>query len=95
MSKFSTEEKVRIVLDGMRYPEGITGLCRQAGISRSTYYHWQRTLLERGKEGLISRRNGKVDPQRAKLTQENQRLKELVANLSVDNLVLKKRLMGG
>jgi len=95
MSKFSTEEKVRIVLDGMRYPEGITGLCRQVGISRSTYYHWQRTLLERGKEGLISRRNGKVDPQRAKLTQENQRLKELVANLSVDNLVLKKRLMGG
>ena len=95
MSKFSTEEKVRIVLDGMRYPEGITGLCQQVGISRSTYYHWQRTLLERGKEGLISRRNGKVDPQRAKLTQENQRLKELVANLSVDNLVLKKRLMGG
>ncbi len=95
MSKFSTEEKVRIVLDGMRYPEGITGLCRQVGISRSTYYHWQRTLLERGKEGLISPRNGKVDPQRAKLTQENQRLKELVANLSVDNLVLKKRLMGG
>jgi len=40
MSKFSTEEKVRIVLDGMRYPEGITGLCRQVGISRSTYYHW-------------------------------------------------------
>ncbi len=50
MSKFSTEEKVRIVLDGMRYPEGITGLCRQVGISRSAYYHWQRTLLERGKE---------------------------------------------
>jgi len=95
MSKFSTEEKVRIVLDGMRYPEGITGLCRQVGISRSTYYHWQRTLLAKGKEGLISRRNGKPDPQRAKLIQENQRLKELVANLSVDNLVLKKRLMGG
>ena len=95
MSKFSTEEKVRIVLDGMRYPEGITGLCRQVGISRSTYYHWQRTLLEKGKEGLFSRRNGKPDPQRARLIQENQRLKELVANLSVDNLVLKKRLTGG
>ena len=95
MSKFSMEEKVRIVLDGMRYPEGITGLCRQVGISRSTYYHWQRTLLEKGKEGLVFRRNGKPDPQRAKLIQENQWLKELVANLSVDNLVLKKRLMGG
>ena len=95
MSNFSTEEKVRIVLDGMRYPEGITGLCRQVGISRSTYYHWQRTLLEQGKEGLVSRGNGKRDPQRAKLIQENQRLKELVANLSVENLVLKKRLMGG
>jgi len=95
MSKFSTEEKVRIVLDGMRYPEGITGLCRQVGISRSTYYHWQRTLLEKGKDGLITRRNGKTNPQQAKLIQENQRLKELVANLSVDNLVLKKRLMGG
>ena len=95
MSKFSTEEKVRIVLDGMRYPEGITRLCRQVGISWSTYYHWQRTLLEKGKEGLISQRNGRTDPQRAKLIQENQRLKELVANLSVDNLVLKKGLMGG
>jgi len=51
--------------------------------------------LQNGKEGLISRRNGKSDPQRARLVQENQRLKELVANLSVDNLVLKKRLMGG
>ena len=95
MSKFNTEEKVRIVLDGMHCPEGITGLCRQAGISRGTYYHWQKTLLERGKEGLVSRGNGKADPQRAKLIQENQRLKELVANLSVDNFVLKKRLMGG
>ena len=79
----------------MRYPEGITGLCRHVGISRSTYYHWQRTLLEKGKEGLISQGNGKIDPQKAKLVQENQRLKELVANLSVENLVLKKRLMGG
>jgi len=43
----------------------------------------------------ISRRNGKTDSQRARLIQENQRLKDLVANLSVDNLVLKKRLMGG
>ena len=95
MSKFSTEEKVRIVLDGMRYPEGITGLCRQVAISRNIYYHWQRTLLERGKEGLISQRNGKPDPQKAELITENQRLKELVANLSVENLVLKKRLVGG
>ena len=94
-SGFSAEEKIRIVLDGMRCPEGIAGLCQQVGISRSTYYHWQRTLLEEGKDGLITQRNGKLDPQRAKLIQENQRLKELVANLSVDNLVLKKRLMGG
>jgi len=95
MSKLTTEEKIRVVLDGMRYPEGITGLCRQVGISRSTYYYWQRTLLEKGKEGLVSRGNGKIDPQKAKLIQENQRLKELVANLSVETLVLKKRLMGG
>lgn len=95
MSKFTTEEKIRIVLDGMHCPEGITGLCRQVGISRGTYYHWQRTLLEKGKEGLVSRGNGKIDPQRAKVIQENQQLKELVANLSVENLVLKKRLMGG
>lgn len=95
MSKFSTEEKIRIVLDGMRCPEGITELCRQVGISRSTYYHWQRTLLEKGKDGLVFRRNGKPDPEKAKVLQENQRLKELVANLSVENLVLKKRLMGG
>lgn len=95
MSKFTTEEKIRIVLDGMHCPEGITGLCRQVGISRGTYYHWHRTLLEKGKEGLVSRGNGKIDPQRAKVIQENQQLKELVANLSVENLVLKKRLMGG
>ena len=62
MSKSSTEENVRIVLDGRRYPEGITGFCRQVGSSRSTYYRWQMILLEKGKEGLISRRNGKPDP---------------------------------
>ena len=55
MSKFSTEEKVRIVLDGMRYPEGITGLCRQVDISRSTYYHWQRTLLERKRRAYFTK----------------------------------------
>jgi hypothetical protein len=49
----------------------------------------------KGKGGLVLRGNGKVDPHEAKLVQENQRLKELVANLSVENLVLKKRLMGG
>ena len=90
MRKFSTVEKVRIVLDGRRYPEGITGLCRQVGISRSIYYHWQRTLLENGKEGLIVRGNGKVDSHKAKLVKENEQLKGFVANLSVENLVLKK-----
>jgi hypothetical protein len=60
------------------------------GISRSTYYYWQRTLLEKAKEGLISRGNGKIDPHKVKLIQENETLKELVANLSVENLVLKK-----
>jgi len=94
MSKFSTEEKVRIVLDGML--SGRDYLALSAGRDFTEHLlPLAKDTSGKGKEGLISQRNGKVDPQRAKLTQENQRRKELVANLSVDNLVLKKRLMGG
>ena len=50
--KFSTEEKIRIVLDGLRGESSIAELCRQEGINSNLYYRWSKDFLEAGKKRL-------------------------------------------
>ena len=93
--KFSAEEKIRIVLDGIRGEMPISELCRKEGIAQSLYYRWSKDFLEAGKKRL----NG--DTQReanssevSELREQNSALKEVVAELMLNNRVLKKRLNG-
>lgn len=93
--KFSAEEKIRIVLDGLRGEVSIAELCRKEGIAQSLYYRWSKDFLEAGKKRL----NG--DTQReanssevSELREENSALKEVVAELTLDNRILKKSLNG-
>ena len=89
--KFTAEEKIRIVLEGFRRDTPIRDLCRREGIRPSTYYAWLKDFMEAGKETLtrdITRNTTKAEIQEIK--RENARLKQLVAELSLQVHVLKK-----
>ena len=93
--KFSTEEKIRIVLEGLRGEESIAGLCRREGISPNLYYNWSKEFLEAGKRRLMGNTKRQADSTDVtELRQENDQLKHLVADLSLKNVVLKKSLAG-
>jgi transposase len=89
--KFSAEEKIRIVLEGLRGEDSISELCRREGISPNLYYNWSKEFLEAGKRRLQGdTKREATSPEVAGLREENARLKELVADLSLRNAVLKK-----
>jgi len=93
--RYSAEEKIRIVLEGLRGEESIATICRREGIAPNLYYKWSKDFLEAGKrrlQGDIVREatSGEVTD----LREENEQLKQLVAELSLKNRVLKKSLTG-
>lgn len=93
--KFSSEEKIRIVLDGLKGEESIAELCRKEGISPNLYYRWSKDFLEAGKkrlQGDTEREANSIEV--TGLKQENLHLKELVAELSLKYRVLKKSSNG-
>ncbi|MEE9399445.1 MAG: transposase [Dehalococcoidales bacterium] len=89
--KFTAEEKIRIVLEGFRRDTLIRDLCRREGIRPSTYYAWLKDFMEAGKDRL--QRDTARDATRVEvngLKRDNTRLKQLVAELSLQVHVLKK-----
>lgn len=93
--KYSSEEKIRIVLEGLRGEESIAELCRKEQINPNVYYRWSKEFLEAGKQRLNGNTLREADSDEVKeLRDENQQLKELVAELSLENKVLKKSLKG-
>ncbi len=91
--KFSAEEKIRIVLEGLRGQVAISDLCRREGIAASAYYKWSKSFLQSGKNGLTRAilRDATTDEVR-KLKSENEDLKKAVAELMLDNMRYKKSL---
>jgi transposase len=88
---FSAEEKVRVVLEGFRREVRVSDLCRREGIMPNVYYAWLKDFMEAGKlrlQGDTIRDATQVEV--TQLKQQNDRLKQLVAELSLDVLVLKK-----
>ncbi len=89
--KYSSEEKIRIVLEGLRGEESIAELCRREGISPNVYYSWSKDFLEAGKKRLMGdTRREATSREVVALRSENEQLKHLVAELSLRNRVLKK-----
>ena len=93
--KYSSEEKIRIVLEGLRGEMGIADLCRKEGLNPNIYYKWSKEFLEAGKKRLQgdtvreATSNEVVD-----LKKESDQLKQLVAELSIKNRMYKKSLNG-
>ncbi len=93
--KFSPEEKIRIVLEGLRGEQSVSELCRREGIAANLYYRWSKDFLEAGKKRLAGDTVREATSDEVKdLQAENRELKEVVAEITLKNRVLKKSLTG-
>ena len=93
--RFNSEEKISIILEGLKAEYSIANICRREGISPSMYYKWSKAFLEAGKQRLQgdTLREASSD-EVSELRKENEQLKQLVAELSMHNRVLKKSISG-
>ena len=92
--QYSAEEKIRIVLEGLRGEDSIAALCRREGIAESLYYTWSKEFMEAGKRRLAgdtarAATTGEVQD----LRREARALKECVADLTLENRLLKKSMI--
>jgi transposase len=90
----SAEEKIRIVLEGLRGEESIAELCRREGIVQNLYYRWSKDFLEAGKKRLAGDTARAATSDEVKdLRREASALKEVVAELTLENRLLKKSMI--
>src|ERR1700746_2981517 len=91
----SAEEKIRIVLEGLRGEVSIAELCRKEGINQNLYYRWSQDFLEAGRKRLAGDIAREATSDEVKgLRAGTHQLKELLAELMVENRLLKKRARG-
>ena len=93
--QYSAEEKIRIVLEGLRGDDSIAELCRKEGIAQGVYYKWSKDFMEAGKHRLAgdTARAANSDEVRD-LRKEARDLKEVVAEQMLENRLLKKSMLG-
>jgi transposase len=93
--KFNSEERIRIILEGLKGEDSIAAICRREGIAPSLYYKWSKMFLQAGKRRLDGDTIREANSDEVgELRKENEQLKQLVAELSLKNRVLKKSLNG-
>ena len=91
---FSAEDTIRIVLEGLRGEDSIAELCRKEGIAQSLYYTWSKEFLEAGKRRLAGDTARAATTDEVKdLCREAGALKECVADLTLENRLLKKSIL--
>ena len=92
--QFSAEEKIRVVLEGLRGEDSIAALCRREGIAESLYYSWSKEFLEAGKRRLAgdTARAATTDEVKA-LRQEARALEEIVAEQALELRLLEKSML--
>jgi transposase len=93
--QFSAEEKIRIVLAGLRGEDSVAELCRREGIAQSLYYSWSKEFLEAGKKRLAGDTAREASTGEVKeLRREARDLKEVVAEQALEIRLLKKSMTG-
>ena len=93
--QYSAEEKIRIVLEGLRGEDSIAELCRKEGINQNLYYRWSKEFLEAGKKRLAGDTAREATSDEVKsLRSESTQLKEMLAELMMENRLLKKSVLG-
>jgi transposase len=92
--QYSAEERIRIVLEGLRGEESIAALCRREGIAESLYYNWSKEFLEAGKKRLAGDTARSATSDEVKqLRKEARDLKEVVAEQALELRILKKSMI--
>ena len=92
--QYSAEEKIRIVLEGLRGESGIAELCRKEGINQNLYYRWSKEFLEAGKKRLAGDTAREATaPEVKELRAEATALKEALADVTLENRLLKKSML--
>jgi len=92
---YGAEEKIRIVLEGLRGEHSIAELCRIEGINQNLYYRWSKDFLEAGKKGLSGDTEREANTMEVKgLRSEARQLKEALAEQVLENRLLKKSVIG-
>ena len=93
--KFNAEEKIRIVLAGLRGEDSIAEICRREGIHQNLYYKWSKEFLEAGKKRLTGGTEREAGSNEVKaLRTESAQLKEALAEVLLENRLLKKSVIG-
>ncbi len=93
--KYSSEEKIRIVLEGLRGEESIAELCRKEGLNPNVYYRWSKDFLEAGKKRLSGDTVREATSDEVKeLRSETSALKETLGEVVMENRLLKKSVLG-
>ena len=93
--QYSAEDKIRIVLDGLRGEDSIAELCRREGIAQSMYYVWSKEFLEAGKRRLAGDTSRAATTDEVKdLRRDAVALKEVVAEQTLELRLLKKSMIG-
>ena len=93
--RYSAEEKIRIVLEGLRGEDSIAALCRREGINENLYYRWSKEFLEAGKKRLAGDTAREANSDEVKgLRREAAQLKEALAETVLENRLLKKSTFG-
>ena len=93
--QYSAEEKIRIVLEGLRGEESIAELCRKEGINQNLYYRWSKEFLEAGKKRLAGDTVREASSDEVKsLRSQAAQLKEALAETLIENRMLKKSVLG-
>ena len=90
---YSSEQKILIVMEALRGEESVAAICRKHGIAESMFYKWNKEFMEAGKKRLAGDTTREATPDEvADLRKENQRLKEMVADLMLRYDIVKKSL---
>jgi len=93
--QYSAEEKIRIVLEGLRGDDSIAELCRKEGIAQGLYYKWSKDFMEAGKRRLAGDTSRAANSDEVRdLRREARDLKEVVAEQMLENRLLKKSMIG-
>ena len=88
-TKFTTEQKIQIVLESIKTSISLAELCRKHNVHPPTFQTWRQKFMENGKAGLAN--GGRTDPSKA-IKKENEHLKQIIRELTMANDVLKKTL---
>ena len=90
--RWTAAQKLRIVLETLQSEGKVAQICRREGVSPNQVYKWRKQLMGSAETIFARKSNGQVDPKVEKLESENRRMKDVIAEITAENLDLKKTL---